>query len=258
MCQEGVKNYFFYLFPVKFDLKLYNTEYTIQNTMDPIPAIDLNEYDLSYELQFTTFMLTLLEPYIRFDRKSEESQIYRKGGGTRLLIEEGISVKEYVYFIQYTFPNIINTEIRLLKEKILDERTNKDRLYQLHVAALSCKGRGKPVSETTLLIRSASARHLLRGRARPDDVSDDSLNELYEMFKDMSQGDIDEQKRYYDVGQNVGAVRSIPPPRTFLKDMYAHEERLEYLQSIKRINKEGNGRVKNVMIFLENLQYIYD
>ena len=158
--------------------------------MDPIPAIDLNEYDLAYELQFTTFMLTLLEPYIRFDRKSEESQIYRKGGGARLLIEEGISVKEYVYFIQYTFPNIINTEIRLLKEKILDERTNKDRLYQLHVASLSCKDRGKPVSETNLLIRSSSARHLLRGRARPDDVSDDSLNELYEMFKDMSQGDI--------------------------------------------------------------------
>ena len=226
--------------------------------MDPIPVIDLNEYDISYELQFTTFMLTLLEPYIRFDRKSEEPQIYRKGGGTRLLIEEGISVKEYVYFIQYTFPNIIDTEIRILKENMLDERTNKDRINQLHVSALSCKVRGKPVSETTLLIRSSSARHLLRGRARPEDVSDDSLNELYDMFKDMSQGEIDEQKRYYDVGQNVGTERSIPPPKTFLKDMYAHEERLQYLQDIKRINKQGNGKVKEVLQFLENLQYIYD
>ena len=227
--------------------------------MDPIPVIDLNEYDISYELQFTTFMLTLLEPYIRFDRNSEEPQIFRKGGGTRLLIEEGISVKEYVYFIQYTFPNIINTEIRLLKETILDERINKDRLNQLHVSALSCKVRGRPVSETTLLIRAASSRHLLRGRsAACDAFSDDSLNELYDMFKDMSQEEIDEQKKYYDVGQNVGTERSIPPPKTFLKDMYAHEERLQYLQDIKRINKQGNGKVKDVLQFLENLQYIYD
>ena len=40
--------------------------------------------------------------------------------------------------------------------------------------------------------------------------------------------------------------------------MYAHEERLQYLQDIKRINKQGNGKVKDVLQFLENLQYIYD
>ena len=133
--------------------------------MDPIPVIDLNEYDLSYELQFTTFMITLLEPYIRFDRKSEAPEIYRKGGERSPAGAEGISVKEYVYFIQYTFPNIIDTEIRLLKEKILDGRTNKDRLYQLHVASLSYKVNRKPVSETTLLIHSASARHILDARS---------------------------------------------------------------------------------------------
>ena len=65
--------------------------------MDPIPVIELNEYDLSYELQFTTFMITLLEPYIRFVRKSEAPEIYRKGGKSPAG-EERISVKEYVYF----------------------------------------------------------------------------------------------------------------------------------------------------------------
>ena len=160
--------------------------------MDPIPAIDLNEYDLSYELQFTTFMITLLEPYIRFDRKSGVPEIYRKGGRSPAG-EERISVKEYVYFIQYTFPNIIDTEIRLLKEKILDERTNKDRIYQLHVASLSYKIKQKPVSETTLLIHSASARHILAGKARREDLGE-VVDEIYEMFKDMSQGEIDDRE----------------------------------------------------------------
>ena len=225
--------------------------------MDPIPVIDLNEYDLSYELQFTTFMITLLEPYIRFGRKSEAPEIYRKGGRSPAG-EERISVKEYVYFIQYTFPNIIDTEIRLMKEKILDERTNKDRLYQLHVASLSYKIKGKPVSETTLLIHSASARHILAGKARHED-NWEVVDEIYEMFKDMSQGEIDEQKRYYDVGQNVGIGRNTnPPSKTFLKDMYAYEEHLEYLLKIKRINKENNGKVKDVIAFLDHLQYIYD
>ena len=226
--------------------------------MDPIPAIDLNEYDLSYELQFTTFMITLLEPYIRFDRKSGVPEIYRKGGRSPAG-EERISVKEYVYFIQYTFPNIIDTEIRLLKEKILDERTNKDRLYQLHVSSLSYKINRKPVSETTLLIHSASARHILRGKACPEDNWEVVVDEIYEMFKDMSQGEIDEQKRYYDVGQNVGVGRNTnPSSKTFLKDMYAYEEHLEYLQKIKRINKANNGKVKDVIAFLDNLQYLYD
>ena len=227
--------------------------------MDPIPVIELNEYDLSYELQFTTFMITLLEPYIRFGRKSEATEIYRKGGKSPAG-EERISVKEYVYFIQYTFPNIIDTEIRLMKEKILDERTHKDRLYQLHAASLSYKIKGKPVSETILLIHSASARQILAGKARHEaDPEMEVIDEIYEMFKDMSQGEIDEQKRYYDVGQNVGIGRNTnPPSKTFLKDMYAYEEHLEYLLKIKRINKENNGKVKDVIAFLDHLQYIYD
>ena len=164
--------------------------------MDPIPVIELNEYDMSYELQFTTFMITLLEPYIRFDRKSEAPEIYRKGGKSPAG-EKRIPVKEYVYFIQYTFPNIIDTEIRLMKEKILDERTNKDRLYQLHVASLSYKIKGKPVSETTLLIHSASARHILAGNVHLEqDPAREVVDEIYEMFKDMSQGEIDEQKAF--------------------------------------------------------------
>ena len=81
----------------------------------------------------------------------------------------------------------------------------------------------------------------------------------YDMFKDMSQEEIDEQKRYYDVGQNVGIGRNTnPPSKTFLKDMYAYEEHLEYLLKIKRINKENNGKVKDVIAFLDHLQYIYD
>jgi hypothetical protein len=65
--------------------------------------VDLNEYDLSYEIQFVSLMIVLLESYIRFDWKNGIPMIYKKGGGIRLLIEEGISPKEYIYFIQHTF-----------------------------------------------------------------------------------------------------------------------------------------------------------
>ena len=77
--------------------------------MDPIPVIDLNEYDLSYELQFTTFMITLLEPYIRFDRNSEAPEIYRKGcesqnPGVQIFTEHDLGIPLGSMGIDETWP----------------------------------------------------------------------------------------------------------------------------------------------------------
>ena len=195
--------------------------------------IDLDEYDLSYEIQFITFMITLLEPYIRFECKGGVPQIYRKGGGMRLLIEEGISVKEYVYFIQYTFPNIIDTEIKLLNEQESDARMKKNIL-----AYICCPGRYTERELLNLTLPEIKA---------------------YDMFKEMSQEEINEQKRYYDIDQKVGSGRVVIADtfKTFLGDKQYREKKLKYLKSIKIINK-GNGKVKDVMQFLENLQYIYE
>ena len=48
--------------------------------------INLEDYDISYEIQFIALMITVLEPYITFN--IEQEKIYKKGDG--ILIEEEI------------------------------------------------------------------------------------------------------------------------------------------------------------------------
>ena len=50
--------------------------------------INLEDYDISYEIQFIALMITILEPYITFN--IEQEKIYKKGDG--ILIEEEISI----------------------------------------------------------------------------------------------------------------------------------------------------------------------
>ena len=110
--------------------------------------INLDEYDLSYDIQFFKFMLKLLEPYIKFkksgpnEEKEHKINIYRntnydwklilarpplynccsvlghelcsKKNGVDL---ELISLQEYIHFIQCVFPRIIQYEIKRNKEE---------------------------------------------------------------------------------------------------------------------------------------------
>ena len=210
--------------------------------------VDLNEYDLSYEIQFVSLMIVLLEPYIRFDWKNGIPMIYKKGGGIRLLIEEGISLKEYVYFIQHTFPDIINNEIKSIKDQFIDERIKH------HIFEYSFLG---PYHDKVVRGLKPSDKLILPSQYH--DCSDKSIiskcDGYYEIFKQMSQEEVEEQKRYYNIRQSL-IENHIDTKKTFLQDINILESNIIYLKEIKRINKR-NGKIKDVLQFLDNLQYIY-
>ena len=108
--------------------------------------VDLEEYDLSYEIQFVSLMIVLLEPYIRFDRKSEAAEIYRKGGGTRLLIEEGISkhmlikMNNPLRLAGYTFYQSSFIESSEGETSVLAAVKNYGRLFPYISSIIMCLG----------------------------------------------------------------------------------------------------------------------
>ena len=210
--------------------------------------VDLEEYDLSYEIQFVSLMIVLLEPYIRFDWKNGMPMIYKKGGGIRLLSEEGISPKEYIYFIQHTFPDIINNEIKSIENHLGDERI-KHQIFEYSFIG--------PYHDKVLRGLKPSDKLILPGQYH--NCSDKSViskcTGYYEIFKQMSQEEIEEQKRYYNIRQGF-IENHIDTKKTFLRDIYDFENDIVYLNVIKKINRR-NGKINDVLQFLDNLQYIY-
>jgi len=90
--------------------------------------IELNDW--KYEIQYIDDMIRILNPFIRFKfNKDGELDIFKKGSG--LLIEEKITTKEFINFIQYTFPEIVREEIRKLAESDLRKSRNLRNLEKL-------------------------------------------------------------------------------------------------------------------------------
>lgn len=89
--------------------------------------IELNDW--KYEIQYIDDMIRILNPFIRFKfNKDGELDIFKKGSG--LLIEEKITTKEFINFIQYTFPEIVREEIKKVAVdhggRVLDLRKSRN------------------------------------------------------------------------------------------------------------------------------------
>ena len=129
--------------------------------------IDLNKYDLSYDIQFLWFMIELIKPYIIFEKPLMEKEddctypminIYRRVPNPEIQLHtsdrgddntklpppttsdksivgltnrEGlqiISFEEYIHFIQYTFPKMVEDEILKNQEKLQYVKFRNDML----------------------------------------------------------------------------------------------------------------------------------
>ena len=103
--------------------------------MDPIPVIDLNEYDLSYDIQFVSFMITLLDPYIYFVSNKSNNvmglslktiQIFKKNGDPNNTLNinsdsQELNHGQFIEFIQHTFPDIITDQLKMNIELYREE-----------------------------------------------------------------------------------------------------------------------------------------
>ena len=84
--------------------------------------INLEDFDLSYELQYVQLFTKLLEPYIKFEiiqtRAEPHLNIYLIKGCGRLQV---LSHKNFVYFLQLDFPRIIYQKSKKINDEIEGE-----------------------------------------------------------------------------------------------------------------------------------------
>ena len=89
--------------------------------------INLLDYDVSYDIQYMKLMIEILKPYIHFQKPStifedRKISIYQEVNTVRNVI----SLNEYIYFIQYTFPLIIRNELNKYRKEKNYEELRKD------------------------------------------------------------------------------------------------------------------------------------
>ena len=99
-------------------------------------VINLNEYDVSYDIQYMKFMVKLLAPYIHFKVRKSKVNIYRNVEyrkdplwkvGDRPHFEI-INLNQYIEFIQCDFPRIIQSNIKKSEEDFSYEECKQDLL----------------------------------------------------------------------------------------------------------------------------------
>ena len=218
-----------------------------------LDIIDLNEYDLSYDIQFVAFMITLLDPYIYFDPNKENKIMVPDGDGIRperiikiykkknnhlykeelnhaLNInskQEELNYGQFIEFIQHTFPDIINDQLKMNTELFREEN-------------IKCK-----------IFRETYLNNFNEYKYRFDDNKEE-YTKYCKYFQNMNKEGIMNRMNYYE--PNNFDLNNNTPFRLKTKEL---QDKINYLKEIKKINRDRNGSIKDVLQFLENLKYFY-
>lgn len=181
-----------------------------------ITYINLENYDIKYDLQYMKLMVLLLEQYILFKRPSEmfqntEVQIFQKNKSIMKLL----SIQEYIHFIQYEFPQLIKNDIIQIEEKLFEEEVKKD--------ILSNKNNTKPYFKLPIFI-SEDTR----------DYYEQITDELNQLNKD-----------------NIKIIEN-----NNKEEIKSLQSLKGYLHKINTMNQEKNGSINSVLDFIKNLNYL--
>tara|TARA_B100000902_G_C26952831_1_gene736680 strand:- start:82 stop:579 length:498 start_codon:yes stop_codon:yes gene_type:complete len=84
--------------------------------------INLDDYDLSYEIQYVQLFTEMLKPYIKFEiiqtRVEPNLTIYLIKGCGKL---QQLTRKNFVYFLQLDFPRLIYQRLKQINDEIQSE-----------------------------------------------------------------------------------------------------------------------------------------
>ena len=181
--------------------------------------INLEDYDISYEIQFIALMITVLEPYINFNIKKEK--IYKKNDDS--IVEEEMTKAEFIHFIQHTFPDMINHELKITKQQLEDEKIIKD-VFMIYYRKNYYIGYRN--------VKFNSEKH----------------KKYYTMFEIMSDEEMKKEIEYYQPEK----ITLLTPFQEKLDDL---KKKIKYLEKIRNINRKKNGKIKDVLQFIESLKY---
>ena len=209
-------------------------------------TVNFDDYDLDYEIQYIEFMLNLLDPYIVFELSKDNDDnhssitIYRIGlDKDNENVRIPITDKDYIFFIQKTFPIIIQNEIDKLTEN-----ENEGRLKKNVFIANSKHGK----INNTFLLPSYYEYNEITPEVKKKCIGYHSL------FKGMNSYQLQNLEYYYQINRKH-LPSTIPYQSLFKDDMLDIKEKLKYLDIIKKIMKTKNKSIKDVIRFLKNLIY---
>tara|TARA_B100000686_G_C16722579_1_gene935842 strand:+ start:290 stop:853 length:564 start_codon:yes stop_codon:yes gene_type:complete len=184
--------------------------------------IDFTTYDTSYELQSMQLMIDILQPHIFFKKPTEdianmEIQIYKMVDGT---IDNSLTIKEYIHFIQIIFPKMIQKEINSLYDQKRKETIKKE---------IFDSRRSNGQFRLPLFL----------------ETGDNNVYEAYTQdFNKMNVEELTKMEEYYKDGKKL-----------YHGDMKLIDEQSTYLENIRDFNRKMNGTIQDVIQFIRNLEY---
>ncbi len=181
-------------------------------------TINLDDYNISYDLQYYTLMIKLLEPYITFKKSPTGFTINQKLEKSKFSI---ITWLDYIHFIQLKFPAIIDEELKILKNDLSNEETRKE-AYSHHTRSYDRENIGR---------------------------EEDNFNHHYKLFKSMNKVELKKEHVFYK--------EKVPGSKftgyTIIQNGF--NQRIRFLERVSKMNETKNGSINDVNQFLENLKY---
>ena len=191
--------------------------------------INPDDYNHIYQINYAYLMIKILEPYIKFMLKSDgsELEIYHLNYKANQYNEPHlIDIKQYIRFIQYDFPEIIQA-IKHFIEKEIEEEENE---------ALEFSTKIYPNGPNRIKIKPP----------------------------EMSQEEYDKKIKYYDgeyktekIGSKIYTSKNYKEISEYEKKISSLQVKITNLNKINELNITNNSKIKDIIEFLDILKNYY-
>ena len=194
-----------------------------------------------YELEYIYFMIEVLKPFIEFKRVSSRGCSVRSGQGTdqiRIYLKrssEMIDKKQFIHFIQITFPEKIKEEINNVEYSI-----SRKNLYNAE----------KKIFKAFLEMdrNDFKNEYVLQSDKNDSTIATKFLNSNYV--------EIDKYRTYYGIGiptnDQVEGCSALPQAekKSTLKN------KLTYFNKLLTFNFHKHKQIEDVLKFINSLDYV--
>ena len=185
-----------------------------------------------YEIDYINFMIQVLKPFIIFTPGPEGNvSIYRPVKRRGVARRNVCTVKEYVYFIQKEFPEMIKGEMEVIKSDIRKMNCEKDAFF----------------SFLRLGEKSFITEYLNNDKMEKD------LNVDYNKIIEMKWDEIEELREYYGIKDDKLNTEN---NSDYLKEGETLKNKLNYFDQLLYFNFTKHCTIDSILKFLKNLEYI--
>lgn len=189
-----------------------------------------------YEIEYINFFINVLEPFIRFKKNhsvsSNESYItiiYKdktkenseEDNSDEGIVEKEINIKEFIFFLQISFPKYLNNEVNQINKLL-----NKESL-------------DKKIFEKFLKLGLDDFKEFYNKEENKEEK-----NGMYESIIKMNKEDIDKMTKFYRDEKGYKEITKIMTSK------------LNYLKRLLDFNREKHSKIEDILNLVKNIEYL--